>query len=108
MEVDEEPAEAGPAVGAAPAASQSADVFFCSSHHVEAERSISLLMDAQSLHLVGSPIVAVVVWSAFFSFFTPLGLPGTDASKSAVPCVFICNRKRTSSDPIVNRGCALK
>lgn len=108
MEVTEDLAEAGPAVGAAPAASQSADVFFCSTHHVEAERSISLLMDAQSLHLhsllTDCCCCGLECVFSFFFFFTPLRLPGSDASKSALPCVFINNRKPTLSDPIVSRG----
>lgn len=73
MEVNEDLAEAGPAVGAAPAASQSADVFFCSSHHVEAERSISPLMDAQSLHLHSllTDCCCCGLECVFFSFFYP-------------------------------------
>lgn len=74
MEVNEDLAEAGPAVGAAPAASQSADVFFCSSHHVEAERSISPLMDAQSLHLHSllTDCCCCGLECVFFFFFLPL------------------------------------
>lgn len=99
MEVNEEPAEAGPVVGAAPAASQSADVFFCSSHRVEAERSISLLMDAQSLHLHSGLNDCCCCGLERLFFYTPLGLPGTGASKICCSVRFYLQEEADAERP---------